>query len=160
VEADGERFRHGGLRHRDRLGNRHRLFGPNGQALPKATLRVREPHGASDEVHIQAFVPHALAAVPAMATGSARVDGDPRAGRDRRNIRPDLDHRSGDLMPEHHGLADADRAEAAVVEVVHVGAADPAGLDCDPDLPGTGSDGWDRLDAQVLRRVNDDTKRW
>ena len=59
------------------------------------------------------------------------------------------------LMAEDHRLAHADRAEAAVVVVVQIGAADAAGLDGDLDLSRPGSLRLALLDAQVLGGMND-----
>ena len=62
---------------------------------------------------------------------------------------------AGHLVAEDHRLAHADRAEAAVVVVVQIGAADAAGLDGDLDLSGPGSLRLALLDAQVLGGMND-----
>ena len=59
-------------------------------------------------------------------------------------------------MAEDHRLAQPHGAEAAVVEVVQVGAADAAGLDRDLDLAGAGGLGRALLDAQILRGMDDD----
>src|SRR3546814_16649648 len=45
-----------------------------------------------------------------------------------------LRHRAGALVPEHEQLAHREVADAMMVEVVQVGAADAAGLDLHPHL--------------------------
>src|SRR3712207_7323345 len=52
---------------------------------------------------------------------------DPHAGLHARDLGPDLLDRAGDLVPQRHRLPYPHRAEAAVVVVMQVGAADAAG---------------------------------
>ena len=60
------------------------------------------------------------------------------------------------LVAEDHRLAQPHGAEAAMVEVVQVGAADAPGLDRYLDFAGARCLGVALLDAQVLRGVDDD----
>ena len=50
------------------------------------------------------------------------------------DLAADLVDRAGDLVPERHRLLQPDGAEAAVMVVVQVGAADAAGFDPNPDI--------------------------
>ena len=59
-------------------------------------------------------------------------------------------------MAQHHRLAQPHRAEAAMLVVVQVGAADAAVADADADLARAGLERRMVLDAEVLRRVDDD----
>ncbi len=62
----------------------------------------------------------------------------------------------GDLMAEDHGLAYAHRAEASILIVVEVRAANAAGFDGDFDLARACLAGIALFDAQVAGSVNDD----
>jgi hypothetical protein len=159
VEADGQGLRHRRLGHAHLIRDRDRLLGPDRQTLSEAALGMGEAHRASDEVHIQALMPHPLAAVTAAPARSARVHGDAGAGRHRRHPCADLHDGAGDLVAEHHRLLDPHGAEAAMVEIVQVRAADAARLDRDADLVGSGRDRRHGLDPQVLRGVDDDAER-
>ena len=61
-----------------------------------------------------------------------------------------------DLMPQRHRLLDANDAEAAVMVIVQVGAADAAIGDLDADLARAGRRIRVAVDPQILRGVNDD----
>ncbi len=61
------------------------------------------------------------------------------------------------LVPQDHRLAQPHGAEAALLVVMQVRAADAAGADADLHLAGPGRFGRDRLDAQVAGGVDDDS---
>ena len=130
--------------------------GERDEPLAEGALDVRERHGAAVEAHVQALVRQALEAVRAGAAGPARRDRDPVADREALDAFPECDDPPGDLVAEDHRLAQPHGAEAAVVEVVQVGAADAAGLDRDLDLAGAGGLGLALLDAEILRGMDDD----
>ena len=98
----------------------------------------------------------ALTAVAAGLARHARVDRDARAGGEIRHLGADLLDHAGDLVPERHRLLDPHGAEAAVVVVVQVRAADAARRDADADLVRSRRHDGDVLDPQVLGRVDDD----
>jgi predicted secreted protein len=93
-----------------------------------------EPHRAAVKQHVEAVLLLALGAVAAGVARPARVHRDPHAGLDGRDLGADARHHAGDLVTEDHRLLQPHRAEAAVVIVVQVGAADAAGLDTDLHL--------------------------
>ena len=138
------------------LGDLVALRGEGDEALAEGALDVRERHGAAVEAHVQALVRQALEAVGAGAAGTARRDGDAVADREALDAFPECDDPAGDLVAEDHRLAQPHGAEAAVVEVVQVGAADAAGLDRDLDLAGAGGLGRALLDAEILGGMDDD----
>ena len=124
--------------------------------LPEAALDMREPHRTAHEAHVEAVVAQAHPAVAARVAWLARVDGDARAGLHPGHLAADLVDGAGDLVPERHGLLQAHGAEAAMVVVVQVGAADAAGLDPDADIARAQRRHLDLLDAEVLRSMDDD----
>ena len=74
-----------------------------------------------------------MRAVPAPAR---RVDGDPVAGLQPGGPIRDLDDLARDLVAERQGRLHDEIAGPAVPEVVHVGAADPAGAELHAHHPG------------------------
>ena len=68
----------------------------------------------------------------------------------------DLFDQAGNLVPQHHGFLDPDRAEAAVVVIVQVRSADAALAYAHPDLAGRDRLGDDGFDPQVFRGVDDE----
>src|SRR3546814_5061792 len=97
----------------------------------------------------------AFATISAGVARPARIDGHPGPGNQMGNAVADLLDRSRDLVAEDHGLSQPHGAEAAVMIVVEIGAADAAGPDPDPHLARSGGGGVDSLDAQILRSVNE-----
>jgi hypothetical protein len=132
MKADGQRLRHRGFRHGHRRRYRYGLFFIDREALAETTLDMGKAHGAPDETHVQALVMLTRAAIAALVARATGIHGHPLTGRDARHFRADLLDRAGNLVPECHRLPDPHRAEAAVMVVMQVGAADPAG--CNPDL--------------------------
>jgi hypothetical protein len=155
MEADGQRLSHSGLRHRHAGWDWDCLIGLDCDALPKPTLDMRNPHRASHEAHVEALVGAPLATVPARAAWLARVDGHPHARGQVRNLAADFGDRAGDLVPKRHGLLQPDGAKAAMVKVMQIRAANASGFDADADLVRPGWHGFDLLDAEVLRSMDD-----
>jgi hypothetical protein len=62
-------------------------------------------------------------------------------------------------VAEDHRLPDPHRAEAAVVEVVQIRAADAAGADADLDVARPEVRDGRRFDPKVVRGVDDDGER-
>ena len=90
------------------------------------------------------------------AAGPARADRHAVADREARDAGADfLDH-AGDLVAEHHRLLDADGAEAAVLVVVQVRAADAAGAHAHAGLAGADGGRLDGFDAKVAGGVDDE----
>src|ERR1051325_5457878 len=92
----------------------------------------------------------ALGAIAAGAARPARVDGNPLARLHARDLRADAAHRAGNLVTEDHRFLEAHRAEATVIIIMQVGAADAAGLD--PHLDVAEPERWrgDLVDAKIL----------
>ena len=155
VEADGQGFGEGGVgeaeagRQLDGLG-----FGA-GEDLAEAALDVREAHRAAEEAHVEAVPRLALEAVFAVAAGVAGVDGHFVADGDAGDLGPDRRDFAGDLVAWDQRLADADRAEAAVLIIMKVGAADAAVADADVDVARAEGRVVDLADAEVAGAVDD-----
>src|SRR6185369_7352585 len=94
---------------------------------------------------LQAFL-----AIAAGAARPARVHGDALAYLDACDLRADARHRTGDLVAEDHRLLEPHRAEAAVVVIVQVGAADAARLDAHFDIARAQCRDCNLLDAEIL----------
>ena len=154
MEGDGERLRHRALAVAHALGQAKRLAGVDDDLLAERALHMRHPHGAAVVAHVEAMVLQAELAVATAAAGPARADGDALAGRvvAHRSARL-LDH-ARHLMAEDHGLLDPHRTEAAMLEVVQVGAADAAGAHAHPELLGPDLRRLDVLDAEIAGGVN------
>ncbi len=92
----------------------------------------------------------------ALTAGLARINGDARSRLQMTDAIADRSDDTGDLVTERHRLLNAHGAEAAMVIIVQVGAADAAIGDLDADLAGAGHGVGIIVDPQVLRRVDDD----
>ena len=82
-------------------------------------------------VHVLAQVPQPLVAAPAGAAGLDRDAGHAVTGCDSVHVRPNLDDLACELVPEHLPGLD----ERALEVGVQVGAADPARLHGEHDVP-------------------------
>ena len=104
------------------------------EVLTEQALCVREHAGAAEEEHAPAQVQAPAAAVVALAAGVRGIDGDAVTRLHARDLGADrLDHARG-LVPRHQRLADHEGADAAVLPVVQVGAADAAGAQAQPHV--------------------------
>ncbi len=134
VQADRERLGHG----RDAVGHGLRdhvaLALQAHQLLLERALDVRKDRGAAIEGHAPAEVGAAGLAGAALPAGLARIDRDPVAGLDARDVAPDLDHLARDLVAEDQRLAQRKIADPALVVVVQVRAADAARPEPDAHL--------------------------
>jgi len=65
-------------------------------------------------------------------------------------------HRSSHLVTQDHGLAQPDVPEAAAVEIVKIGPADPTNLDGNLDLAADRLLFFALLDPEILRGMDDD----
>ena len=113
------------------LGNRMRLAFAADEDLAKRSLHMREAHRAAVEAHVEALVLKTFEAVAAAIARHARIDRDAVSDLDPRGVRPDRFDDAGDLVAEDHRLAQAHDAEAAVVVIVEIRAANSA--EADPD---------------------------
>lgn len=113
-------------------------------------------HGAAEEAHVEALVAHAFLAVQALAARLAGIDRDTRARLHARDAFTNCGNDAGDLVPKRHRLLNAHGAEAAMVIIVQVGAADAAIGDLHTDFTGAGRGIGKAVDPQILRRVDDD----
>ncbi len=103
------------------------------------------------------MVLQALLTVAADAARQAGADGDAFADREARDGAADfLDH-ARHFMAQHHGLLHANGAEAALLEVVQVGAADAAKAHANAQLPGKHFRRGHVFDAQIAGGVDDES---
>ncbi len=98
--------------------------------LGKGAVRVLGGHG----VPVLALRRLALEAAAARTTAGRRTADDQLAHRPLGDVGADGRDGAAPLVPGHHALGQA----PAVAELVDVGPADPAGVDADDDLVGTG----------------------
>jgi hypothetical protein len=85
------------------------------------------------EVHRWIDIVHAQPAGAGIGIGNARLHADPVAHLEMGHAGPDLCHRAGGLVPQHHGGIDHEGADLAMGVIVHVRTADPHGMDGDLD---------------------------
>ena len=150
-----ERFRHGRFMNGDTVPHLVALIRLGDETLTKRALNMRHGHGGAIKAHVQALVLLALQAKFAMVAGPARRYGNPVAnGETGDTLSQSLDG-TGHLMAEDHRLPHAHRAEAAVIVIMQVGAADATRFDSNLDLPRAGLLGLPFLDPQILGRVDD-----
>ena len=132
-------------RHRERLG--HRGFGQAhavgrdvrlrfeaDDRLAECALDMREAHRATVEPHVEALVLPPLQAIAAVIAGHARTDRDAVADLDSPRLRADRFDDAGDFVAENHRFLQPHGAEAAVVVIVEIRAADAAESDAHADI--------------------------
>src|SRR5262249_40007437 len=141
---------------RQLFSDRYRLRGVDGDIFAKAALDMGHAHRAAHEAHVEALVAHALLAVHAPPARLARIDGNAHTRIHLRDAVTDRGDDARDLVAERHWLLNRHGAEAAMVIVVQVGAADAAIGYSDADLARAGRGVRIAVDPQVLRRMNDD----
>lgn len=156
MQAHRERLGDRGFGERQLVRDRHRLRRIDRDELAKAALHMRKAHRAAEEAHVEALVAEAFLAMQALAARLARIDRNAGAGLYRSDTVTDGRDHAGDLVPQRHRLLDADDAEAAVMVVVQVGAANTAISDLDADLARGGRGIGIRIDPQILGGVDDD----
>lgn len=98
-----------------------------------------EAHRGAAEQHVVAMVAEAALAFLATPARQRRVDGDEIAGGKAGHASTQRGDRAGCLMAEDHRFAQAHGAEAAIVVVVQVRAADASCGDMDEHLAFTGT---------------------
>ena len=156
VKADRQRLSHRGFAERERIGDRHGLRRIDRDVFAKPALHVRHPHRAAHEAHVQALIAHPFAAMDTDAAGLARIHGHPNARLEMRHAAADCGDYAGYFMSKRHRLLDPHRAEAAMMVVVQVRAADAAGGDLDAHFVGRRCRIGIAVDPQVFRGVDDD----
>src|SRR5262245_61032516 len=156
MQGDGERLGKGSFVARDTLAHFVALPFLGHETLAECPLNMRHRHGAAVEAHVQALILQALQTVLAGIARPARGNGHPVADRKWGNADAGSLDRAGDLVAQNHRLANPHRTEAAVVEIVEIGAANAARLDSDLDLARPHFLRLAILDPQVARGVNDD----
>ena len=156
MQADGERLGHGRFGSGQRGRHDMALCGIRHQDLTEGALHVRHAHGAAVEAHIEAvdLLPGLTKA--ASSAWPARRYRDAVTGFDAIDLRADLVHYACNLMAEDHRLLQQNRADAPLVVVVKVRAADTAGFDAHADIAWTRCRQCDLVDAQVFGGMNDD----
>jgi hypothetical protein len=110
---------------------------------------------SSEEAHIGTEVVAAGAALPAAPAGHARLQRHPLADPVAARLGSLGNHHPGGLVAQDEGSVDHVGADAAVIVVMDVGAADADGPDLDQHLLGAGL--WDRdvLDAEITDAMQD-----
>ncbi len=119
-------------------------------------LNMREAHRAAVKPHVEALILAPFKAELASVAGTTGVDGDAVADRDAPRVRADGLDDAGDLMAEHHRLAQPHEPEAAVVVIMQIGAANAAGGDAHANVVGAEFGDVDVLDPQILGGVGYD----
>lgn len=153
----GQRLSHCPFLVAEGVGKTMRLAFVDDDLSAERALHVGRAHGTAVVAHVQAMVLQALLAIVALAAGPARADGDPIALGMPVHAGPDFFHAARHLVAQHHRFLDAHGAEAAVVVIVQVGAADAAKAHLHAQLIGLHLGGVDVLDAQVVGGVNDES---
>ena len=152
MQADRERFgARRGLRP-DAFGQGQALRDGMGDPGAEEAVLVRHPQGGAVEAHVETVSLEARAAEFAGAAGPGGAERDELARVQAGAVRRGLDH-AGSLVAEDDRLADPDRAEAAVVVVVQVRAADAAAGDADDGGVGGCLRIGQILDPQVMGRI-------
>src|SRR5829696_10053718 len=142
-----------------------RLAGTFTHCRSSATSRWRKPpctcgkHRAAVEQHVEAMPREALEAVAAGVAWAARIDRDLVARPHPIDERADGGNGAGDLVAENHRLLDPDRAEAAVLVIVQIRAADAADGDAHLDVLRPERRHLGRFEPQVAGRMDDDGER-
>ncbi|MNU67790.1 hypothetical protein D3C71_571420 [compost metagenome] len=114
---------------------------------------VRQAHGAAHEAHLKAVDRLALLAEMAMAAGLRGIDGDELADGEPVDAFPQRPYMAGCLMPADDRFTHPDRAEAAILVIMEIGAADAARRHGEQHFAGTRLDEVLRFDANVLLAV-------
>ena len=156
MQRDRERLGHRALGIAHAVGKQVGLYRLDHDLLAKRALHVRHAHRAAVVAHVQAVVLQAELAVAALPARPARADRDPVADRQAADAGADRVDRARDLVAQHHRLLQADAAEAAVLPVVQVGAADAADAHPHADLAGADRGSLDGFDPQVAGGVDDE----
>jgi hypothetical protein len=156
VEADGERLCHRSKAWIDALGHDVALAFSGDDHFLKRALHVGKAHGAAKEPHIEAVELLSLEAVRARVAGARGRERNAITDLYARYARAKAFDDACNFMAECHGLAHADRADAAVVVVVKVRAAYAAALDFHADFAGAGATDFALINAKVMSSVDDD----
>lgn len=114
------------------------------------------------EAHLVAQVVLARAAQKTRVARHAGLDGDPVAGREPRDPVAAPDDHAGALVAEDGVAGDDERADAARLPEVHVGAADARRLDVHEDLAPAGrvDGGLDGFEVVVCRDLERRVGEW
>jgi len=123
------------------------------QVLRKATLYVREARGAAQELHVSAEIAAAITTEGASQAGAAGIDGNPGPAREASDTLSDLQHDTGNLVPEGQRLPHGKVADRAAVEVVQIRPADAPEAHRHANFTRERRGVSDRLDPHVLLSV-------
>jgi len=115
---------------------RHALDGIGDKHLAEGALDMRKGHGAAVEAHVEALVVQPFLAIAAGPAWPRRRHGDELADVQPLDAGSERLHIGRDLVAEDHRLAQPHRAEAAVIVIVQVAAADAANGEAKPDFAG------------------------
>ena len=149
-----------GQRGRRHVGGLLALHGIADQLVAEAALNMGQRHRTAVEAHATTLIGHAVETIGAGTARAARIDRDTIPRCHPGHVRRNLEHAAGDLVAQDHRLTQTDFAEAAMVEIMQVGPANPTPLD--PDLHLTRPDGFNlpALDPQVLGSMDDDSAHY
>jgi len=156
VQTHGEGFGQGGQGQIHVVAQGVGLIGFNHQVLSKRALNVGKAHGAAVKTHVEAVVLMPFLAVNALSAGPRWRDGHALAGAQVLHRLAHLRHDARDFVAQHHGLLQAHRAKAAMLEVMQIRAANAAVCDVDAHLLGAEGIGGKGFDAQIHGGVTDE----
>ncbi|MNZ68232.1 hypothetical protein D3C78_864940 [compost metagenome] len=125
MQRHRERLGHGGLAGAQAIG-RHALQGVRHQNLTESTLNMRERHGAAIKAHVEALVVQAFLAEAAGSAGAGRRNGHQTADLQPFDALAQFFDDGRDLMAQHHRLTKPHRAEASVIVIMQIAAANSA----------------------------------
>ncbi len=155
MQADRQRFGHRGLAGREPVGG-HALAGIGDEGLTEGALNMRERHRGAVKAHVHAVVWQAFVAVAAWPQGR---EGETATSWPLVRLvtpSPSASNMARDLVAEDHRFLQAHGAEAAVVVIVQIAAADAACRQTDQNLAGAGCGRVLILDPQIPGGVDDD----
>ena len=148
MQADGERFGAGGFVQPD-VADRFALKILNDHLVAKAAIAMGLAHRAAEKLHFEAMLLLPDLAEAAIAAGEARAERDAVTRLYVRDFTADGFDGAGDFVAQDDGLADLDRSDATIPEIVDVRAAETTGADAHAALFWTDIADFARFDAHI-----------
>jgi hypothetical protein len=131
------------------IANRVSLMGLDYHLFAKGTLNMGKGHRTAKKSHVQAVVVLTGLTKPALTAGTRGRDGDALAWAQMVDLCTDGVDKARDLMAQGHGPAYAHSAEATMLVVMKIRAADSAKGDAHAHLPWAGIGHGGLFDSQV-----------
>ena len=148
-------LRHGGFTSCQAIGG-HALARIGHKLFAKCALNVGERHGRPIEAHVEALVVAAFTAEFAGVTGARWRDANQLSDAQTFDAPAQCCDVTRHFMAKDHGLLQANYAEAAMVEVMQVRAANAADCKFDRNLPRRRHINGALFNAKIFGSVNDD----